>query len=66
MHIITTLTALFDSSRRRLAEVWRNRHDETGLSTLEVAVIALGMLLIAGLLVATITAAVRHRMTLIR
>lgn len=66
MQIIASLTALFVAQRRRLAQVWHNRHDETGLSTLEIAVIALGLLVIAGLLVTAITAAVRHRIALIR
>jgi Flp pilus assembly protein TadG len=44
----------------RLRQTWAHR-DESGVSTLEMVIIALGLMAVAGLLVAAITAAVTSR-----
>jgi hypothetical protein len=52
------LNALIASTRTRL----RNRlGDDTGASTLELVIIVLGLIAVAGLLVVAITAAVQRR-----
>ncbi|GAA4898773.1 hypothetical protein [Streptomonospora salina] len=51
--------ARVDVVRQRLRE---NRGDDAGMSTLEIAVIALGLLLAATAVVAAITAAVESRL----
>ena len=44
----------------RLRHTWAHR-DDAGVSTLEMVIIALGLMAVAGLLVAAITAAVTSR-----
>lgn len=46
--------------RRRLAQL-RDAGDDTGVSTLEMVIIALGLMAVAGILVAAITTAVTSR-----
>ena len=55
--LVTTWRGLTD----RAARVWRERGDDRGLSTLELAIIALGLMAVAAILIAAITAAVRSR-----
>lgn len=46
---------------RRLARRRRSAADDAGVSTLEMVIIALGLMAVAGLLVAAVTAAVTSR-----
>jgi hypothetical protein len=55
--VLTTWRGLQD----RAARLWRERGDDRGLSTLELAIIALGLMAVAAILIAAITAAVRNR-----
>jgi hypothetical protein len=55
--VLTTWRGLRD----RAARLWRERGDDRGLSTLELAIIALGLMAVAAILIAAITAAVRNR-----
>lgn len=47
--------------RGQAARLRRGARDDTGVSTLEMVIIALGLMAVAGLLVAAITAAVTTR-----
>lgn len=58
--IITTLTVL-GALTGRIQQGWRSRDDEQGASTLELVILILGLITVATLLVATLTAAVRSR-----
>lgn len=49
------------SRLRRLARRRRSGHTDAGVSTLEMVIIALGLMAVAGLLVAAVTAAVTTR-----
>ena len=66
-HLLTTLHLLALTVRDTAGRVHARaagpqNHRDAGLSTLEVVVIALGLFLIAGVLVAAITAAVNNRL----
>jgi hypothetical protein len=56
-HLLVIASAL----RARLVYAWRERHKEAGMTTLEVAVITLGLLVIATAIVAAVKAAVDQR-----
>lgn len=56
--VLSYLSALVTSSRRRARDRVAN---ETGATTLELVIIVLGLIAIAGILVAAITAAVQRR-----
>lgn len=56
----TTLTFLM-ALTGRVEAAWSARHDERGASTLELVILILGLIAVATLLVATLTAAVRSR-----
>ena len=58
--LIPTLTILGVLSDR-VRNAWRSRGSETGASTLELVILILGLITVATLLVATLTAAVRSR-----
>ena len=58
--IQTTLTFLA-ALTGRVQLAWNTRRDETGASTLELVILILGLIAVATLLVATLTAAVRSR-----
>lgn len=45
----------------RLQRTWRTRQDDLGASTLELVILILGLIAVATLLVAALTAAVRSR-----
>ena len=53
-----TLAIMFGGLTARLR---RLREDETGASTLEIVIITLGLIAVAGILVAALTAAVTRR-----
>ena len=54
LSILTGLTS-------RIRSVWGRRQQESGASTLELVILILGLIAVATLLVATLTAAVRSR-----
>ncbi len=56
----TTLTVL-SALAGRLRTGWSDRGTETGASTLELVILILGLITVATLLVATLTAAVKSR-----
>lgn len=56
----TNLPILISGTLARLRRLWTDRAD-AGVSTLEMVIIALGLMAVAGLLVAAITAAVTSR-----
>lgn len=56
---LTLLAALIQALRSS----WQQRHRDEGLSTLEMAVIALGVLGLAIALVATLTTAINSRLS---
>ena len=58
--IRTTLTYLAVLTGR-VKRGWESRSDESGASTLELVILILGLITVATLLVATLTAAVRSR-----
>ncbi len=58
--ILTTLT-LLGSLSDRARDGWRARGTEEGASTLELVILILGLITVATLLVATLTAAVKSR-----
>ena len=64
------LLILLDGLRARAAHGWAHRHDSTdrdgGLGTLELVIITLGLVTVAGVLVAAITAAVTNRTSQIK
>lgn len=57
---VRLIVALHESAARVRALAAR-RHDDSGVSTLEMVIIALGLMAVAGILVAAITAAVTTR-----
>jgi len=64
MTLTTTLPSV--AARKRPGSTRRRPRKDAGLSTLEVVVIALGLFLLAGALVAAITVAVNSRMNQIQ
>lgn len=58
--IETTLTVLA-AMTGRLRAGWQQRGTEAGASTLELVILVLGLIAVATLLVATLTAAVKSR-----
>ena len=58
--LVTTLTAL-GALVGRLRTGWQARGTESGASTLELVILILGLITVATLLVATLTAAVKSR-----
>lgn len=61
-----TTTLLSVAARNGRGRSRRHLRDDAGLSTLEIVVIALGLFLLAGALVAAITVAVNSRMNQIQ
>jgi len=55
------VVTLLDVYAGRARCAWESRRDETGASTLELVILILGLIAVATLLVATLTAAVRSR-----
>lgn len=58
--MIPTLTVL-GAWTDRVRAAWRTRGSEAGASTLELVILILGLITVATLLVATLTAAVKSR-----
>lgn len=57
MNAITARIVLIAmAAKDRFVLVWRERHDDRGLTTVEMAVIAVGLVIAAGIFVAAITA----------
>lgn len=52
--------------RHRLTERWANRADDRGLGTLELVIVTLGLVTVAGVLVAAISGAVNARTSKIK
>lgn len=65
-HLITTLVVVLLGLRARTARLRGERHSQSGLGTLEMVIITLGLMAVAALLVAAITAAVRNRISQIQ
>lgn len=59
--LTTTALAVLAALTTRLRRTWRARDAERGASTLELVILILGLIAVATLLVATLTAAVRSR-----
>jgi hypothetical protein len=68
--LLLPLLVLADLHRHRLAERWANRagdhRDDRGLGTLELVIITLGLVTVAGVLVAAISGAVNARTSKIK
>jgi hypothetical protein len=60
------LLILLGALRARAAHGWAHRHDQDGLGTLELVIITLGLVTVAGVLVAAISAAVTSRTSQIK
>jgi hypothetical protein len=60
------LLILLGGLRARAAHGWVHRHDQDGLGTLELVIITLGLVTVAGVLVAAISAAVTSRTSQIK
>jgi hypothetical protein len=62
MHdLITTTLTVLGALTDRLRAGWQARGTESGASTLELVILILGLITVATLLVATLTAAVKSR-----
>lgn len=59
--VLTTLYGVQSSAARRIRERLHHGGHDSGVSTLEMVIIALGLMAVAGLLVAAITVAVTSR-----
>jgi hypothetical protein len=59
--LILTLTTVFPALTQRLSEGLRRRDGERGASTLELVILILGLVAVATMLVAALTAAVKSR-----
>jgi len=59
--LITAASILFGATSNRLRDGWRERGTQDGASTLELVILILGLVTVATLLVAALTAAVRSR-----
>lgn len=66
--LIVPLLILTGGLRARAAHGWAHRHDDgdRGLGTLELVIITLGLVTVAGVLVAAIGAAVTNRTSQIK
>ena len=59
--LLTTTLTVLGALTGRLRDGWRERGTEAGASTLELVILILGLITVATLLVATLTAAVKSR-----
>lgn len=59
--LVTTTLTVLGALAGRLRAGWQSRATEEGASTLELVILILGLITVATLLVATLTAAVRSR-----
>ena len=64
--LLLPLLVLADLHRHRLTQRWANREDDRGLGTLELVIITLGLVTVAGVLVAAISGAVNARTSKIK
>jgi hypothetical protein len=64
--LLLPLLIAADLHRHRLTERWANREDDRGLGTLELVIITLGLVTVAGVLVAAISGAVNARTSKIK
>jgi hypothetical protein len=59
--LLTVTVTVLGALTGRLRTGWRDRGTEAGASTLELVILILGLITVATLLVATLTAAVKSR-----
>jgi hypothetical protein len=59
--LLITTVAVLGALTARLRSAWQDRGTESGASTLELVILILGLITVATLLVATLTAAVKSR-----
>jgi hypothetical protein len=59
--VMTTALTVLGALTGRIRSGWENRGNEAGASTLELVILVLGLITVATLLVATLTAAVKSR-----
>lgn len=59
--LIPPLLVIAAGLRARVSHGWAHRHDQDGLGTLELVIITLGLITVAGVLVAAISTAVTSR-----
>lgn len=59
--VLIVLRAALGALTDRTREVWRDRGGHSGASTLELVILILGLVTVATMLVAALTAAVRSR-----
>jgi hypothetical protein len=59
--LLITTVAVLGALTARLRSGWQDRGTESGASTLELVILILGLITVATLLVATLTAAVKSR-----
>ena len=59
--LLTTTFTVLAALTGRVRDGWRARGTEAGASTLELVILILGLITVATLLVATLTAAVKSR-----
>jgi hypothetical protein len=59
--VLTTALTVLGALTGRIRSGWGNRGTEAGASTLELVILVLGLITVATLLVATLTAAVKSR-----
>jgi hypothetical protein len=59
--VLTTALTVLGALTGRIRSGWENRGTEAGASTLELVILVLGLITVATLLVATLTAAVKSR-----
>ena len=59
--VLTTTLSVLGALTVRIRSGWQSRGTEAGASTLELVILVLGLITVATLLVATLTAAVKSR-----
>lgn len=59
--LLTTTLTVLGALTGRIRRGWEQRAGQTGASTLELVILVLGLITVATLLVATLTAAVKSR-----
>jgi hypothetical protein len=55
------LMIMLDGLRVRLVRVWRDKEADAGMTAIETAILVIGLMAVAGLVVAAVTAAVKNR-----
>lgn len=59
--ILASTMAVLSAFSDRIRSAWASRQDDEGASTLELVILILGLIAVATMLVAALTAAVRSR-----